>query len=307
MAIWHRHAWLAYLAVLVGVFGHASTEFFAVLSGIAGPELSVWRFMLGGFGLIFLALLMPASRDLLAPFKSHFWSLIILSFLGVTVGYLVFHWSLDFASVPQDATTVTTIPIFVAIANLLINRQPISLAKMIGGICAVGGIALLITDGYLARLAGSGSNLLGIFLAMGCAAAVALYSVLARPIVAEYGALRITAITMMLGGIGLWVLVGVVFGVWAMPERLAQLPSSSLGYLLIIAFWNTTITQFLWIGGLAAVPDITRGSYLFFLKPVIAALLAVWILNQEITLVQMLAIAVVCASVFGEIFLTRKS
>ena len=92
-----------------------------------------------------------------------------------------------------------------------------------------------------------------------------------------------------------------------MPERLAQLPSSSLGYLLIIAFWNTTITQFLWIGGLAAVPDITRGSYLFFLKPVIAALLAVWILNQEITLVQMLAIAVVCASVFGEIFLTRKS
>jgi drug/metabolite transporter (DMT)-like permease len=307
VAIWHRHAWLAYLAVLIGVFGHASTEFFAVLSGVAGPELSVWRFVLGGLGLVILALLMPDSRDLLAPFKTHFWSLILLSFLGVTVGYLVFHWSLDFASVPQVATTVTTIPIFVAIANLVINRQSISLAKIVGGLCAVVGIALLITDGYLARLAGSGGNLLGIFLAMTCAAAVALYSVLVRPIVAEYGALRITAVTMMLGGIGLWLLVGVVFDVWAVPERLVDLPATGLGYLLIIAFWNTTITQFLWIGGLAAVPDITRGSYLFFLKPVIAALLAVWILDQGITWVQMLAIAVVCASVLGEILLTPKS
>jgi drug/metabolite transporter (DMT)-like permease len=306
MAIWHRHAWLAYLAVLIGVFGHASTEFFAVLSGVGGPELSVWRFLLGGLGLVLMALLMPASRDLLAPFKTHFWSLIILSLLGVTVGYLVFHWSLDFASVPQVATTVTTIPIFVALGNLVINRQPIGLAKIIGGLCAVGGIALLITDGYLARLAGTGSNLFGIFLAMGCAAAVALYSLLIRPIVAEYGALRITAITMMLGGLGLWLLVGVAFNVWALPQRLIDLPTSGLGYLLVIAFWNTTITQFLWIGGLAAVPDITRGSYLFFLKPVIAALLAVWILNQSITWVQMLAIAVVCASVFGEILLTRK-
>ena len=306
MAIWHRHSWLAYLAVLIGVFGHASTEFFAVLSGVAGPELSVWGFVLGGLGLVLMALLMPASRDLLAPFKTHFWSLIILSLLGVTVGYLVFHWSLDFASVPQVATTVTTIPIFVALGNLVINRQPIGRAKIIGGLCAVGGIALLITDGYLARLAGSGSNLFGIFLAMGCAAAVALYSLLVRPIVAEYGALRITAITMMLGGLGLWLLVGVTFNVWALPQRLIDLPAAGLGYLLVIAFWNTTITQFLWIGGLAAVPDITRGSYLFFLKPVIAALLAVWILNQDITWVQMLAIAVVCASVFGEILLTRK-
>ena len=306
MAIWHRYSWLAYMAVLVGVFGHASTEFFAVLSGVAGPELSVWRFLLGGAGLIILALAMPASRDLLAPFKTHFWSLVLLSFLGVTVGYLVFHWSLDFASVPQVATTVTTIPIFVALANLVINRQPIGLAKIVGGICAIVGIALLITDGYLARLAGSGGNLLGIFLAMACAAAVAVYSVLVRPIIAEYGALRITAVTMMLGGIGLWLLVGVVFGIWAVPQRLAELPATGLGYLMVIAFWNTTITQFLWIGGLAAVPDITRGSYLFFLKPVIAAVLAVWILDQGITWVQMLAIVVVCASVFGEIFLNPK-
>ena len=34
MALWHRYGWIAYLAVFVGVLGHASAEFFSVLSGI---------------------------------------------------------------------------------------------------------------------------------------------------------------------------------------------------------------------------------------------------------------------------------
>jgi threonine/homoserine efflux transporter RhtA len=67
--------------------------------------------------------------------------------------------------------------------------------------------------------------------------------------------------------------------------------------LLTIAVWNTTITQFLWIGGLAAVPDITRGSYLFFLKPVIASVLAVVFLGTVLTVPQVLAIVLICGSV----------
>ena len=130
---------------------------------------------------------------------------------------------------------------------------------------------------------------------------------LVRPIITIYGALRITAITMMLGGIGLWLVVGLFFGVWAAPSRLSGLEAPALAALLIIAFWNTTITQFLWIGGLAAVPDITRGSYLFFLKPVIAALLAVLVLGQDLSATQILAIIVITGSVLGELLLDRKS
>lgn len=307
MALWHKYSSIAYLAVFIGVLGHASTEFFAVLSGVSGPELSVWRFLLGGAGLVVLSLLMPGTRDLVAPLRTHGWKLLFLSLLGVTIGYLVFHWSLDFASVPQVATLVTTIPIFVAISNLLINKAPITRGKIASGLCAVAGIALLITDGYVASLAGSGESLLGIFLATACAAAVAAYSVLVRPIITIYGALRITAITMMLGGIGLWLVVGLFFGVWAAPSRLSGLEAPALAALLIIAFWNTTITQFLWIGGLAAVPDITRGSYLFFLKPVIAALLAVLVLGQDLSATQILAIIVITGSVLGELLLDRKS
>jgi drug/metabolite transporter (DMT)-like permease len=300
MGIWHKYAWIAYLAVFLGVCGHASSEFFSVLTGIKGPELSVWRFLLGGFGLIILALIFPNSRNLLEPFRAYGLRLIWLSLMGVSLGYLLFHWSLDFATVPQVATLVTTIPIFVGLANLWLNKQPFSGAKIISGVCAMLGVALLLTDGYLAKLAGAAESLIGVIMAMGCAALVAAYTVIVRPIIGRYGALRITAITMSMGAVGLWIVVGIFWNIWVNPLALFSRTPNQLASLLTLAFWNTTITQFLWIGGLAAAPDITRGSYLFFLKPVIAACLAVVFLAQGLTAWQVLAIIVICTSVAVE-------
>ena len=224
----------------------------------------------------------------------------MLELLGITFGYLLFHWSLDFATVPQVATLVTTIPIFVGLINLWFNKQPFTGAKIVTGISAVLGVALLITDGYLAKLVGSSQNLIGVFMAMICAFLVGLYVVMARPIVGKYGALRITAITMMMGAVGLWLVVGIFWNIWVNPLSLFDRPASQTASLLTIALWNTTITQYLWIGGLATVPDITRGSYIFFLKPVIAAFLAVLFLNLSLTMWQVLAIGVICASVLFE-------
>ncbi len=301
MGIWHKYAAVAYLAVFIGVIGHASSEFVSVLSGVKGPELSVWRFLLGSFGLVILALIFPASRNLAEPFKTDGLRLVWLSILGITLGYLLFHWSLDYASVPQVATMVTTVPIFVGLVNLQLNKQPFTGAKIISGVCAMAGVALLITDGYLAKLTGAGQNLIGVIMVLGSAAVIAAYSVSVRPVIVKYGALRITAITLFMGAIGLWLAVGLFWNIWVNPATLFNRPSGQVAALLTIALWNTTITQFLWIGGLAAVPDITRGSYLFFLKPVIAACLTVLFLNQNLTAWQALAILVICASVFVEV------
>ena len=45
-----------------------------------------------------------------------------------------------------------------------------------------------------------------------------------------------------------------------------------------------------------------RANYLFFLKPVIAALLALVILGNQISGMQVIAIIVVCGCVAGEMF-----
>ena len=302
----------AYLATFVGVCGHASSEFVAVLSGVSGPEASVWRYLLGGFGLVLWALARADSRDLATPLRQEGLRLVVLSFLGVTVTYLAFHWALDYATVIQVATMVTTIPIFVGLTNRVVNGEPISTVKMVTGLMALAGVVLLLTDGALETLLGDGQTLYGVALALLCAMLGSAYAVLAKPVMARHGGLRITAIAMMLGGIGLWLLVGAAWGIWVEPptpfDRTASERTLGIGpgwWILVLALWNTTVTQLLWFGGLAAAPDITRASYLFFLKPVIAALLAILVLSEEPTLLQGIAILVVTGSVFVEMLWPR--
>lgn len=302
--LWHRYGWVAYTAVFIGVIGHASSEFVAKLiatnSDINGPEISVWRFFLGGIGLVALALMLPSSRDLATPLKKDGLTLLGFSAYGVALAYLLFHWSLDYATVPQVATVVTTAPIFVGLVNMAVNKIPISTAKLVSGIGAVLAVAFLVTGGALSALAGSAENLIGILMAIACALFMSIYLVLAKPYITEYGALRITAITLFMGGAMLWLGVGIVFGRWVDFTDIWTLAPIAAISILVLAAYNTTLTQWLWIGGLAAAPDMTRAMYLFFLKPVVAAALAVVFLGTELTIWQILAIGVICLAVLAE-------
>ncbi len=303
--LWHRHAAAAYGAIFLGVIGHATTEFVAVLSGVAGAELSVWRFLIGGAGLVAVAALIPGARDLITPLRQDFWPIVGLSIGMICIGYLIFHLALDYATVPQVATTVTAAPIYVALVNRWLNKEPITKAKWVTGIAALIAVAFLLTDGALTQLAGGGRNLLGIGLVICSAFLIGGFTVVAKPYIGKYGALRITALSMALSGLGLWLIVGVLWGIWVDPSTLFDRPVSQWWSLLAIGLLNTTLAQWLWLGGLAAAPDITRGMYLFFLKPVIAAVLALWILGQPVTWLQWLAIVVICGAVVLEAFWSR--
>lgn len=292
----------AYGAVMIGVAGHASSEFFAKLSGVAGPETSVWRYLLGGFGLVLWALWDRQSRDLLTPLRQEGWRILWLSLMGVTVTYLFFHWALDYATVIQVATVTTTIPVFVALANFVVNGVPPGQVKIVTGTMAMLGIVVLLTDGALDALAGEVSTLIGIMLAVGCAALGSFYAVLVKPVMVRHGGLRIIALTMMIGGIGLWLLVGTAWDVWVNPLSIVDKPALAAWSLLVLAIWNTTITQLMWFGGLSAAPDITRASYLFFLKPVIAAILAMVFLASFPTALQVIAIVLVTGCVVVELY-----
>lgn len=292
---------VAYLMTFLGVTGHASSEFFAVLSGVNGPEVSVWRYLLGAVGLLAICAVWPKHRDLMTPLRAEWRSLVPLSIVGVSGAYLFFHWALDYATVVQVGTMVTTIPIFVGLANLMVNKVAISTAKLVSGAAAVVGVALLLTDGVLSQLAGDSRSIIGILMALACAALGSTYAVLVKPMIVEYGAIRITTLSMSIGAIGLWLIVGAFFAIWVNPLALFDKPTTAAASLLVLGFWNTTITQILWFGGLAAVPDITRGSYLFFLKPVITAFLALAILGQPIKGIEILAIVVICGSVVLEL------
>ena len=103
----------------------------------------------------------------------------------------------------------------------------------------------------------------------------------------------------------MWLGVGAGWGIWVDPTTLFERPPQAYLSVLTRGIWNTTIAMVLWLGGLAAVPDMGRANYLFFFKPVIAAGLAFFILRQEITAIQILAIAAIPLCVLVEVFYDR--
>ena len=298
--------WVAYLACFIGVCGHASSEFVAKVADTPGPEFSVWRFMLGGLGLFVATQLWPGARDLLTPLRNDGFRIVMLSCLGMATGQLVFHWALDFASVVQVATMVTSMPIFVVLVDRVINGTPLTAPKIVSGLGAFIGVTLLLTDGYVEELQLGGNALIGTFMALICALVGGFYIVLAKPMIQTYGPVRMTAYTFMIGFFFLYVVVGAFWGVWVNPLSLFDKEPQQIAGILTIGFWNTTIAMILWLGGMAAAPDMTRANYLFFLKPVIAAFLAVLILGDALSTMQGLAIFAICSCVALEYFWTQS-
>ncbi|MDH3658618.1 MAG: DMT family transporter [Alphaproteobacteria bacterium] len=298
--------WIAYVACLIGVFGHASSEFVAKVAATPGPEFSVWRFLIGGACLVVVTQFWPGARDLITPLKENGLRILLLSCLGMALGQLIFHWALDFASVVQVATIVTGIPIAVVVVDRLINGTPMTAPKVVSGIGAFIGVVLLLTNGATADVQFGGPNLIGTLMALICAVIGGVYIVMARPMIQAYGPVRITAYTFALGFFFLYVVVGLAWGVWVDPTSLFDKRPEQIAGILTIGIWNTAMAMTLWLAGMTFAPDPQRANYLFFLKPVIAAFLAVLILGDQLTWMQGLAIFAICFCVALEYVWTQS-
>ena len=298
---------IAYISAFLGVCGHASSEFFVKLSGISGVEVSVWRFGIGGLALLILSLINPSSRNLVSPLKQKFLPIVTLSVFGMAFGQFLFHWALDFASVVQVATMVTIMPIGVVFVARVVEGTIITPPKVISGIGAFLGCVFLLTDGYLDQLSGSGNSIIGIYLSIGCALIGSIYLVLVKPYVQDYGPIRMTTYTFVLGFIALYPSIGLIWGIWVNPFDLFDRTSVEYLSIITLGIWNTCIAFILWLWGLSKIPDVARGNYLFFLKPVIALCLAFFVLEDNITTNQLIAIIVITGFVLMEIFYSSLS
>lgn len=298
--------WIAYLACLIGVFGHASSEFVAKVAETPGPEFSVWRFMIGGAFLVLVTQFWPGARDLVTPLRENGLRITLLSCLGMALGQLIFHWALDFASVVQVATIVTGIPIAVVVVDRLINGTPMTAPKIVSGVGAFIGVVLLLTNSAAEDVQFGGASLIGTLMSLICAVIGGIYIVLAKPLVQEYGPVRMTAYTFALGFFFLYAVVGIAWGVWIDPTSLFDKRPEQIIGILTIGIWNTAMAMTLWLAGLSFAPDAQRANYLFFLKPVIAAFLAVIFLGDTLTWMQSLAIFAICFCVALEYIWTQR-
>lgn len=135
-----------------------------------------------------------ARRDLLR--------LVGLGILGNTVYQVLFIFGLDWTLAGNASLMLSTVPVFAGLLSSLAGHERLAGGAWGGIVASFVGIGLVVLGG--AQAVGFGAATVRGDLAM-LAAAVgwAAYTVGSSPLVRRYGALRVTAITMWIGTVGL--------------------------------------------------------------------------------------------------------
>lgn len=196
---------------------------------------------------------------------------------AVAVGLLLAVYQMSyFAAVRHIGVTVATlvalglIPVLVSLCAPLVGDARVDARTGLAVAVALGGLALLVTGSPGAMPAG-GDRVLGVVLAVICAAGFASVNLLGR-MLRDIAPLRLMTVAFVVGGVVLAPLFG---------RDAAAVTWTGVGWLVYIALVPTVLAYGLFFAGVARVAA-PRAALTLLLEPVTAALLAAALLGERL-------------------------
>ncbi|MCF8303703.1 MAG: DMT family transporter [Bacteroidales bacterium] len=221
----------------------------------------------------------------------------ICAMLGVAANQIFFFMGLNLTS-PVDASIIhTSSPIIVLVLSSFILKEKITGLKIFGIILGATGALTLIVYGQQVDL--SSSSLEGNLLVLLNISAYSLYLILAKPLMNKY-----QPITVMK-----WLfLISVIFVAPFSVHKMDGIEWSSFSpaiwaSLLYVIIGNTFFAYLLIIFAIKQLTS-TIAAYYIYLQPVVATVIAIMMFNEKLTLLKIIAAALIFTGVF---LVNRKS
>ena len=268
-------------AILWGTTGTAAT-----FAPEVGP-LAIGAVAMGIGGLLQTLIAAKKIKEDWKQIKScqFFW---VIGALAVAIYPLSFYASMHFAGVTiGTAISIGSAPLFSALIEFKFDKQPLSRQWAVGAALGITGMILLsITESHSSHTSAGGHTIVGIILGLVAGITYALYSWSARK--------------MMQKGITAKSAMGVIFGVGGillMPVLLitgAPLLNSWLnaGVGIYMALIPMFIGYICYGAGLAVIKASTATT-ITLVEPVIAALLAVTLVGEQLQVLGWIGIALI--------------
>jgi len=281
------------LSLLGGVGLFSTVE---IASKIIGPRvdpivLTFIRFFVTGLLLILISL--PILRCKTEPFSGKDYGIFLLNgLIGITLALSLFHTAILVLDKAASAAVIFCInPVFVVILARYINREPWSGRKWVGVFLGVAGVfCFAYESGVFAW-----NSLNGLSLMVLSAFLFALSTCISRRVVARYGALVLMGFSSLAGSLILLPLAVVRVEMEGLSVMLgAAMP------ILYVTFFGTSLAYFLYYFGLLNT-SAQRGAMIFFLKPVLASILAVLILGEDINAYMLTGIVLILSALLLEL------
>jgi drug/metabolite transporter (DMT)-like permease len=239
---------------------------------------------------VFVAIALLAERALRLARRD--FRLVLVAALALLLNQLAFVYALDTTSASTIALLLGATPAIAALIGLALGLERMSSRFWVATLVSFAGVGLVA--------AGSGSNLsagwIGIVLGLATAATWAVYSIAIAPLMSRYSASRISAVVLPVGWVGI-ALAGA-------PQTAGQ--ELGLGWevwalLLFATLGPLVLTNVLWFRALHGI-GASRATLIANLQPFVAAVFALILLSERMTLLQVVGGALIA----GGILLARR-
>lgn len=208
-------------------------------------------------------------------------SLAIASVMGFALNLAMFI-AFDRITVALALLGFYTYPVLVAVANVVLGREPIDRPRIVALVLAVGGM-IAVVAAQLDPAAGIRFDALGFGLALGAACSQAVFVVLSRSgyraVPADQAIAVVMAVTVVCSG-ALAIATGAGSALAFPIQQPAVLP-----LLAFTGLFAAGIPSILFLTGIRLVGGMRAGILMLF-EPVVGVALAAWLLAERLTPIQ---------------------
>lgn len=238
--------------------------------------MTAFRFLIGGLTLMFFV-----KEDILLK---DFVPITLIGALNSMVSMTALQLSIKYSNASTAATLVASNPIFVSLFAWLILRERYPIRKYVG--IFLGFIGLVVFSFGKIR----GDSWLGIFYGIIAAVTFGLYTVLMRKYTKKYGALKVTAYSSLSSA--------VIYVLLIFLSQKMEIPTLDISQWMILVYLGFIVTGVAYLTFFKAIEYLgtAQSSRIFFLKPIVATILALIFLNEGLSLVKVIGMIIVLLS-----------
>src|SRR5215207_4254374 len=255
------------------------------------PITIVWlRFLMG---VVILGLVVLLRRQLTLPDRKEWGYFALLGFLGITFHQWLQSNALQTSEAGTTAWIVSTTPIFMAVLGWFLLQERLGWTKNTGILLAFVGVLVVVSRGNLGSISIGKFGAPGDVLVLISAVNWSVFSALSRRGLKTYAASLMMFYIMLLG----WLFTTLLFFT---TSGIGEIPSMTFRGWLAIGFLGifcSGLAYIAWYDALQALSTAQTGVFLY-IEPLIAVVVAFFILGEAITPASLIGGAVILFGVW---------
>jgi drug/metabolite transporter (DMT)-like permease len=244
----------------------------AVAADVDPVTLTFLRTVVSGLGMI---LLLRARKISWKVDREDRKRLILLGFLGIPLNQFPYLYGIGFTTAANGALLYATTPVLVMVLSAFLLKESVTMRKVAGILLAFGGVVIVIFERGLDFSSEYTYGNVIIFIGV---VAWAYFTVLGRPLILKYGALKTTCLAMIIGT-AMFFPVGLA---GAILNPIHGLSGADWIGILYLGIGTSIVGYVLWYYAIGRM-EVSKAAVFANGQPVLATILAVIFLDYTVT------------------------